>query len=160
MRIERFIRGRAGGGLKLSVAAIALVSSGAIVAISGSGLGLSSAAAASKPKVVTLQYWNTYDPKDQEGKTMQNVVIKEFEKLNPGIKVVSTYVLYADLLPKFIATSAAGDPPDLLRSDIAWVAQLAQQGLAVNVGKLKAFAAIKANTLPGPLATTEVSGNY
>ena len=160
MRINDLLEEGLGSALKLSVAAIALVSSGAIVAISGSGLGLSSAAAASKPKVVTLQYWNTYDPKDQEGKTMQNVVIKEFEKLNPGIKVVSTYVLYADLLPKFIATSAAGDPPDLLRSDIAWVAQLAQQGLAVNVGKLKAFAAIKANTLPGPLATTEVSGNY
>ncbi len=74
---------------------------------------------------------------------MENVIIPRFEKLNPGIKVVSTYVVYADLLPKFIATSAAGDPPDVLRSDIAWVAQLAQQGLAVNVGKLKGFAAIK-----------------
>ncbi len=158
MSIDRFVRGRAGAVVKLSVAAVALVSTGAIVAVSGTGL--STAAAASKGKTVTLQYWNTYDPKDQEGKTMQNVVIKEFEKLNPGIKVVSTYVLYADLLPKFISTSAAGDPPDLLRSDIAWVAQLAQQGLAVNVGKLKAFAAIKKNTLPGPLATTEVKGTY
>lgn len=91
---------------------------------------------------------------------MSNIIIPRFEKLNPGIKVVSTYVLYADLLPKFIATSAAGDPPDVLRSDIAWVAQLAQQGLAVNVGKLKAFAAIKAESLPGPLATTEVDGKY
>jgi multiple sugar transport system substrate-binding protein len=91
---------------------------------------------------------------------MSNIIIPRFEKLNPGIKVVSTYVLYADLLPKFIATSAAGDPPDVLRSDIAWVAQLAQQGLAVNVGKLKGFAAIKAAALPGPLATTEVNGKY
>src|SRR5580658_1548984 len=151
MSIDRLVRGRAGVAVKLSVAAVALVSSGAIIGVSNTSL--TSAAAASKPKTVTLQYWNTYDPKDQEGKTMQNVVIKEFEKLNPGIKVVSTYVLYADLLPKFIATSAAGDPPDLLRSDIAWVAQLAQQGLAVNVGKLKGFAAIKAESLPGPLAT-------
>jgi multiple sugar transport system substrate-binding protein len=158
MSIHRLVRGRAGVTVKLSVAAVALVSSGAIIGVSNTSL--TSAAAASKPKTVTLQYWNTYDPKDQEGKTMQNVVIKEFEKLNPGIKVVSTYVLYADLLPKFIATSAAGDPPDLLRSDIAWVAQLAQQGLAVNVGKLKAFAAIKKNTLAGPLATTEVNGAY
>jgi multiple sugar transport system substrate-binding protein len=157
MSIDRFVRGRAGAVTKFSVAVAALVASGTIVGVSGTGL--STAAAASKP-TVTLQYWNTYNPKDLEGKTMQNVVIKEFEKLNPGIKVVSTYVEYADLLPKFIATSAAGDPPDILRSDIAWVAQLAQQGLAVNVGKLKAFAAIKKNTLTGPLATTEVNGSY
>jgi multiple sugar transport system substrate-binding protein len=158
MSINRLVRRRVGVATRLSVACIALTASGTIIVASGTGV--LSASAAAKPKVVTLQYWNTYDPKDLEGKTMSKIIIPEFEKLNPGIKVVSTYVLYADLLPKFIATSAAGDPPDLLRSDIAWVAQLAQQGLAVNVGKLKGFAAIKKNTLPGPLATTEVDGNY
>jgi multiple sugar transport system substrate-binding protein len=138
------------------VAFAALLFGGSMFAISGTS-------AASTPKaksVVTLQYWNTYNKADAEGRTMSNIIIPRFEKLNPGIKVVSTYVLYADLLPKFIATSAAGDPPDVLRSDIAWVAQLAQQGLAVNVGKLKGFAAIKAAALPGPLATTEVNGKY
>jgi multiple sugar transport system substrate-binding protein len=139
----------------LFVASIALIGSGAIVGLSTNG-----ASAATKHKTVTLQYWNTYNPKDKEGSTMAHVIIPKFEKLNPGIKVVSTYVVYQDLLTKFIATSAAGNPPDVLRSDIAWVAQLAQQGLAVNVGKLKAFAAIKKNTLSGPLATTEVKGNY
>src|ERR1700677_2752438 len=122
--------------------------------------GTSAAATPKAKSVVTLQYWNTYTKADAEGRTMSNIIIPRFEKLNPGIKVVSTYVLYADLLPTFIATSAAGDPPDVLRSDIAWVAQLAQQGLAVNVGKLKGFAAIKAAALPGPLATTEVNGKY
>ena len=52
---------------------------------------------------------------------MANVVIPKFEKQNPGIKVVSVVYPYADLLQKFLAASAAGDPPDLLRSDIAWV---------------------------------------
>ena len=33
-------------------------------------------------------------------------------------------------MSKFIAASAAGDPPDLLRSDIAWVPQLAAEGIA------------------------------
>src|ERR1700677_664672 len=122
--------------------------------------GTSAAATPKAKSVVTLQYWNTYTKTDAEGRTMSKIIIPRFEKLNPGIKVVSTYVLYADLLPKFISSSAAGNPPDVLRSDIAWVAELAQQGLAVNVGKLKGFAAIKAESLPGPLATTEVNGKY
>jgi multiple sugar transport system substrate-binding protein len=124
------------------------------------GLAGASTASAAKPKTVTLQFWNTYNQADKEGSTMSKVIIPRFEKLNPGIKVVSLYVPYADLLPKFIASSAAGNPPDVLRSDIAWVAQLAQEGLAVNVGKLKAFAAIKKEAIPGPLATTEVKGQY
>ncbi|EQD44266.1 Bacterial extracellular solute-binding, family 1, partial [mine drainage metagenome] len=109
---------------------------------------------------MTLQYWNTYNQADKEFSTMAKVIIPRFERLNPGIKVVPLYVPYGDLLAKFIAASAAGNPPDVLRSDIAWVAQLAQEGLAVNVGKLKAFAAIKKAELPGPLATAEVNRQY
>ena len=142
--------------MRLLVAFAAVAFGGTAFAITGT----SSAATPKAKSVVTLQYWNTYNQADGEGRTMENIIIPRFEKLNPGIKVKSTYVVYADLLPKFIATSAAGDPPDVLRSDIAWVAELAQQGLAVNVGKLKGFAAIKAESLPGPLATTEVDGKY
>ncbi len=156
MKMTIFIRGRTAKVARIGVALSAVAFGGSMFAISGT----SSAASPKAKAVVTLQYWNTYDQADSEGKTMENVIIPRFEKLNPGIKVKSTYVLYADLLPKFIATSAAGDPPDVLRSDIAWVPQLAQQGLALNVSKLKGFAAIKAESLPGPLATTEVNGKY
>jgi multiple sugar transport system substrate-binding protein len=121
------------------------------------GNGLASAA---KVKTVTLQYWSTYNTADKEASTMAKVIIPKFEKLHPGIKVDSVIYPYSDLLSKFIATSAAGDPPDVMRSDIGWVAQLAQEGAIVNVGRLKAFAAIRANSLPGPLSTTKVNGSY
>jgi multiple sugar transport system substrate-binding protein len=116
--------------------------------------------ASAATKTITLQFWNTYNQADQEGGTVAKVIIPRFEKLNPGIKVDSVYVPYGDLLTKFISSSAAGNPPDVLRSDIAWVAQLSQQGLLVNVSKLSGFAAIKKASLPGPLATTEVNGRY
>jgi multiple sugar transport system substrate-binding protein len=154
MSINGVIRTRAGTALRLSVAFAALVAGGAIVGISNF------AAAASKPKTVTLQFRNTYNTADKEASTMAKVIIPKFEKLNPGIKVVSVQIPYGDLLQKFITSSAAGNPPDVLRSDIGWVAELAQQGIAVNVSKLKAFAAIKKNTLPGPLTTTKVNGKY
>jgi multiple sugar transport system substrate-binding protein len=156
MSIRQLVRGRAGVAARLSVACIALTASGTVIAYSGTGL----AAASAKPKTVTLQFWNTYNTADKEASTMAKVIIPKFEKLNPGIRVDSVQIPYGDLLQKFITSSAAGNPPDVLRSDIAWVAQLAQSGVAVNVGKLKAFAAIKKDTLPGPLATTKVDGNY
>jgi multiple sugar transport system substrate-binding protein len=139
----------------LYVACLALVGSGAVVGLTSGG-----ASAATKHKTVTLQYWSTYNTADKEASTIAKVIIPRFEKLNPGIKVNSVIYPYSDLLNKFITTSAAGDPPDVMRSDIAWVAQLAQEGIIQNVGKLKGFAAIKKASLPGPLATTEVGGKF
>jgi multiple sugar transport system substrate-binding protein len=156
MRLNNLIRGKTKVSTRLFVACAALAASGAVVGISGVGV----ASAAHKPKTVTLQFWNTYNVADKEASTMAKVIIPKFEKLNPGIKVNSVQIPYGNLLAKFITTSAAGNPPDVLRSDIAWVAQLAQQGVIVNVSKLKAFVAIKKETLPGPLATTEVGGKY
>ncbi len=139
----------------LFVASLALIGSGAIVGLSTNG-----ASAATNHKTVTLQFWSTYNTADKEASTIAKVIIPRFEKLNPGIKVNSVIYPYADLLNKFITTSAAGDPPDVMRSDIAWVAQLAQEGIIENVTKLKAFAAIRKESLPGPLATTEVGGKF
>ena len=130
----------------------------ALVAVGGLGamVGFGGSSAASASPSVTLQFWSTYNTADKEASTFKNVIIPKFEKENPGIKVDSVIYPYADLLPKFLATSAAGDPPDLMRSDIAWVPELASQGVIDDVGNLPGFAAIKKNTLPGPLATTRI----
>jgi multiple sugar transport system substrate-binding protein len=156
MRSNEFIRGRIGTATRLFVAFAALVFGGTLVGVANIG----SASATSKPKTVTLQYWSTYNTADKEASTIAKVIIPAFERANPGIKVVSSIYPYSDLLNKFIATSAAGNPPDVMRSDIAWVAQLAQQGIVQNVSRLKAFAAIKKDALPGPLLTTEVNGKF
>ena len=112
------IRGKTKVSTRLFVACAALSASGAVVGISGVGV----ASAAHKPKTVTLQFWNTYNVADKEASTMAKVIIPKFEKLNPGIKVNSVQIPYGNLLGKFITTSAAGNPPDVMRSDIAWVA--------------------------------------
>jgi multiple sugar transport system substrate-binding protein len=152
MTVKRFIQKRIGTPLRIVVAFSALL-------VGGSAVGIASQAAASS-KTITLQFWSTYNTADKEASTIAKVIIPKFEKLNPGIKVVSVIYPYSDLLNKFIATSAAGNPPDVMRSDIGWVAQLAQQHLIVNVSKLKSFTSIKSNILPGPLSTTKVNGKY
>ena len=153
MAIKRFIKRRVETPARVLVALSAL-------AVGGTVIGVASGSAAAKPKTVTLQFWSTYNTADKEASTIAKVIIPKFEKENPGIKVDSVIYPYADLLNKFIATSAAGSPPDVMRSDIGWVAQLAQQHLIVNVSKLKSFTSIKSNILPGPLSTTKVNGKY
>jgi multiple sugar transport system substrate-binding protein len=153
MKIERLIRGGAGTSIRLFVAFSALLFGGTL-------LGGYAQASKAKPKAVTLQFWSTYNTADKEASTISKVIIPAFEKANPGIKVDSVIYPYSDLLNKFITTSAAGNPPDVMRSDIGWVAQLAQQGLIQNVSKLKSFTSIKKNILPGPLATAQVKGKF
>jgi multiple sugar transport system substrate-binding protein len=128
-----------------------------VLALGAAGCGSSGSAAATS-KTVTITFWNAYNETDSESSTMAHVVIPQFEKENPGIKVSSVVYPYADLLSKFLAASAAGDPPDVLRSDIAWVPELASQGLALKVSGLSWFTPIASAALPGPLQTTEYNG--
>jgi multiple sugar transport system substrate-binding protein len=137
-------------------AAMALLASCGMLVL---GLAGSSAASAQRSAgTVTLQFWNDYNVTDQEASTMAKVIIPKFESEYPGIKVDSVQYPYAELLPKFLAASAAGDPPDLLRSDIAWVPELAAQGVVLNVSTLPWFSSIAKESLPGPLLTTEYKG--
>src|ERR1019366_503052 len=101
MRINNFIRGRTGTSTRLFVAFATVVFGGALFGVANIG----AASAASKTKTVTLQYWSTYNTADKEASTIAKVLIPKFERLNPGIKGVSTIYPYADLLNKFIATS-------------------------------------------------------
>jgi multiple sugar transport system substrate-binding protein len=87
-------------------------------------------------------------------------ILKQFQKENPGIKVTSVKIPYGDLLAKFIAAAAAGDPPAVLRSDIAWVPDLAADGVLVNMSRQKWAQPILKGALPGPLSTNYYGGSY
>ena len=91
---------------------------------------------------------------------MANVVLPQFEKENPGIKVTSVVVPYSQLLQKYIAALSAGDPPAVMRSDIIWVPELASQGALLNLTHLGWFQPIKKDALPGPLSTNFYKGSY
>ena len=124
-------------------------------------MGLSPTMASASSPVVTLQFWNTYNAvgKPSEFSTMQGI-LSRFEKENPGIKVISVKVPYADLLAKFIAAAAAGNPPAVLRSDIAWVPTLAADGVLLDMSRQKWAQPILKGALPGPLSTNYYEGSY
>lgn len=140
---------------------------GACVAAAAGGLlvGLSTTASSAATRAhtsstVTLKFWNAYNTTDKEASTIANVIIPKFEKENPGIKVDSVVIPYSDLLTKFLAAAAAGNPPDLMRSDIAWVPQLASEGVLADLSGQKWFEQLAKGALPGPLSTNKYQGSY
>lgn len=142
----------------LGAACAALVASGALAGLTSPAS--SASAVKHSSGTVTLQFWNAYNPTDKEASTMADVIIPRFEKENPGIKVKSVVLPYSALLEKYLAAAAAGDPPDLMRSDIIWVPELAQQGVLLNLSQQPWFNAIKQDALPGPLSTNYYKGSY
>jgi multiple sugar transport system substrate-binding protein len=138
--------------IQVCAAATALIATGIVVGVSG----VSSAASHHK---VTITFWNAYNDVT-ETPVMNGIVIPAFESQNPGIIVKDDTLPYSGMLNKFIASSAAGDPPDLMRSDIAWVPQLASEGVLLETSKQPWFAAMKKNLDPGPLSTNLYNGGY
>ena len=139
----------------ISLALVALLCGSGVVALTAAG----SANAATKSKVQTVVFWNAYNSVT-ETPVMNGIVIPACEDQNPGIKVIDDTLPYDGMLNKFIASSAAGDPPSLMRSDIAWVPQLASQGVLLETSKQPWFAAMKKAAFPGPLSTNLYKGGY
>jgi multiple sugar transport system substrate-binding protein len=156
MGVHKTMRGSLRRG-KMFAALATLVAGGTLVGLTGV---ISSASAATHAtKTVTLTYWNAYNDVT-ETPAFNKTVIPEFEKLNPGIKVKDVTLPYSALLQKLISSAAAGNPPNLMRSDIAWVPQLASEGVLLNLSKQPWFASIEKTALPGPLSTNYYKGSY
>jgi multiple sugar transport system substrate-binding protein len=120
------------------------------------------AAAASSEAEITLTYWGTYGNGGNTAQTdVLDTLIPLFEEANPGITVQYVDIPYDDLQQK-LTTSAAGDElPDLLRSDINWVAQFAELGVFAQLdGVMDGFDELAAAVYPGTLATNRWDGHY
>ena len=151
MNLNRLRRSRSARSAVVVCASLALLATGVTAAVSNAG--------AATKKTVTVTFWNAYNDVT-ETPVMNGIVIPAFESQNPGIIVKDDTLPYAALLQKWIASSAAGDPPDLMRSDIAWVSQLASEGTLLETSKQSWFAAMKKNLDPGPLSTNLYKGGY
>src|SRR5512143_3712479 len=74
---------------------------------------------------VTIKYWHTHS--DPESAKLDEV-IAAFEAANPGIKVEATRYAYNDFKTALLTAVSGGDVPDVVRMDIVWVPEFANQG--------------------------------
>ncbi|MEJ2287893.1 MAG: extracellular solute-binding protein, partial [Deinococcales bacterium] len=131
----------------------ALMILGALVA------GLASLAAAQAKTTVT--FWNAYSSDGPEVKQLEKVIIPAFEKAHPDITVKDVTIPYTDLHQKLITAVAGAQLPDLVRSDIIWVPELANLGVLAPLDTtMSDFKTLSEGVFSGPLATNYWKGHY
>jgi multiple sugar transport system substrate-binding protein len=118
----------------------------------------SSTTGASSTTKTTITFWNAYNVTDPENQTLLTKVIPAFQQKYPNITVKSQNIPYNSLLQKLIATVAGGSGPDVVRTDIIWMPQLAKIGALVPTDNI--VAQRKSEFYPGPLATCAYKGKY
>lgn len=107
---------------------------------------------------VTITYWHTHSDPEVE---QLNTVIANFEKANPGIKIAATKYAYDDFKKALLTAIAGGQAPDVIRMDIVWVPQFADQGALMQLDTaLPDFTKIADSFFPGPLSTNAWNGKY
>ena len=65
------------------------------------------------PMRKTIRWWDNYNAEHPIGATLIEKVFSVFEQENPGWDVEFTFVTNTELVPKFITSRMAGEPPDL-----------------------------------------------
>jgi ABC-type glycerol-3-phosphate transport system substrate-binding protein len=112
-------------------------------------------------KTTTITFWDAYSSDGPEVKRLEKVLIPQFEKEHPGITVKDVTIPYDSLHQKLVTAVAGGQLPDLVRSDIIWVPELANLGVLQPLDStLPDFKSISAKVFAGPLATNYWKGHY
>jgi multiple sugar transport system substrate-binding protein len=121
------------------------------------------ASGSSADEPVTLTFWATYGNGGNSAQTdvLENELIPAFEKANPDIKVEYVDMPYDGLKQKLTTSAAGGELPDLIRSDIGWVAQFAELGVFKQLdGEMPGFEELADAVYPGTLETASWDGHY
>lgn len=116
---------------------------------------------AETPDEVKLVFWHHYNEQSNENKTLMDVIIPEFEKQNPGVKIEAVSHDWADLHNKALVAATANNLPDVIRVDSAWIPEFVEVGMLQSLDeKYTDFNEIKQGILEGPMNTAKVNGHY
>ncbi len=110
---------------------------------------------------VTLKFWHTYNEVGPETDTLNNVLIPMFEAAHPNIKIESDPYPYDGFRQALLTAAAGGTGPDVVRLDIIWSPEFADQGILLDLSKaMSDFQTFADNVFPGPLSTNAYKGDY
>jgi len=136
----------------------AAISAALVIALPALGSGI---AVAETP--ITLTFWGAYGNggNSAQSDALNKELIPAFEAANPGVTVQYVDVAYGALLQKLTTSAAGGQLPDVIRSDIGWVPQLASLGVIDSLSTaMPDFSTLAAATYPGSLSTNKWKGQY
>jgi ABC-type glycerol-3-phosphate transport system substrate-binding protein len=108
-----------------------------------------------------ITFWHAYSADSKEVKALRETVIPGFKAKHPGVEVVDVAVPYDQLHQKLITAAAGGDLPDVVRSDIGWVPELAKLGVLEQLDKaMPDYKTIADRVFPGTLAPNKYKDGY
>jgi len=109
----------------------------------------------------TITFWNGYAADGSEITTFTNEVLPAFNALYPNITVEHQEIPYDDLRQKLVTGLAGGQLPDVLRADIIWVPEFADQGALLALDEeMPDFQEIADTVYDGPLSTNKWGDRY
>jgi multiple sugar transport system substrate-binding protein len=120
-------------------------------------------AAPSTPAEVsgTITFWNGYAADGEEISTFTEEVLPAFQALYPNVTVEHQEIPYDDLRQKLVTGLAGGVLPDVLRADIIWVPEFADQGALLALDEEMAdFDELAGQMFEGPLSTNKWQDHY
>ncbi|MEN6408254.1 MAG: extracellular solute-binding protein [Anaerolineaceae bacterium] len=119
------------------------------------------AVATDSAEPVEITFWHTYNEEGAENEMLVKTLIPIFEQSHPNIKVNAISVPYDNFREKLLAAISAGTAPDLIRSDIIWVPELADMGALAELDTaMPDFEEFKSIMFEGPLSTNFWKGHY
>ncbi|HEY4269738.1 MAG TPA: extracellular solute-binding protein [Galbitalea sp.] len=146
---------------KLGLAVVAATAISLLAA--GCSSGPASSGSGTKANPVTITFWGSYGNggNSTQQDALNKTLIPAFEKANPGIKVKYTDIAYDSLLQKLTTSAAGGELPDVVRADLGWVPQFAQNGVLVPLStSMSDYKSLAAKDYPGNVATNLYKGKY
>lgn len=129
---------------------------------SNSASGEPSSSAPTGPPV-TLTMWGTYGNGGNTAQTdvLEKTLIPLYEKEHPNVTVKYVDIPYDSLKQKLTTSAAGGELPDLVRSDIGWIAQFGKLGVFAQLdGTMPNFDTLSKAVYPGTLAANMWNGHY
>jgi multiple sugar transport system substrate-binding protein len=140
----------------------ALVALPAVLALTFSGVAIAQEEAMADESVTgNVVFWNGYGADGQEITTFRNEVLPAFQAKYPNVTIETQEIPYDDLRQKLVTGIAGGVLPDVLRSDIIWVPEFADQDILLALDEeMPDFAELAEQVFPGPLSTNKWGDHY
>ena len=85
---------------------------------------------------VSLEVWNDFNPATSIDARALVEAYREYERLNPGVKINHNTMTYADLRQKAVVANQAGPGPDVLHMLGEWVAEFSALGIIEDITDL------------------------
>jgi multiple sugar transport system substrate-binding protein len=126
------------------------------IALGGIASAQSETVAPDESVTGNVTFWNGYGADGDEITTFREEVLPAFQAAYPNVTVETQEIPYDDLRQKLVTGIAGGVLPDVLRADIIWVPEFAEQGVLLALDEeMPDFAELSAQVFPGPLSTNK-----